>query len=36
LSARDQDSFRQATPAFDAIVTSYEDLTRQAPAEAPK
>ena len=29
LSARDQDSFRQATPAFDAIVTSYEDLTRQ-------
>jgi hypothetical protein len=36
LSARDQDSFRQATPAFDAVVTSYEDLTRQAPPEAPK
>jgi hypothetical protein len=28
LSARDQDSFRQATPAFDAVVTSYEDLTK--------
>jgi len=28
LSARDQDSFRQATPAFDALVTSYEDLTK--------
>jgi len=36
LSARDQDSFRQATPAFDAVVTSYEDLTRQAPPEAPQ
>jgi hypothetical protein len=29
LSARDEDSFRQATPAFDAVVTSYEDLTKQ-------
>jgi len=29
LSARDQDSFRQATPAFDAVVTSYEDLTKR-------
>jgi hypothetical protein len=28
LSARDQDSFRQALPAFDAVVTSYEDLTK--------
>jgi hypothetical protein len=28
LSARDQDSFRQAIPAFDAVVTSYEDLTK--------
>jgi hypothetical protein len=36
LSARDPDSFRQATPAFDAVVTSYEDLTRQAPPEAPR
>ncbi len=33
LSARDQDSFRQATPAFDAVVTSYEDLTKP-PAAA--
>jgi hypothetical protein len=33
LSARDQDSFRQATPAFDAVVTSYEDLTKKAAAE---
>src|ERR1700719_3429487 len=29
LSARDEDSFRQATPAFDAVVTSYEALTKQ-------
>jgi hypothetical protein len=29
LSARDEDAFRQATPAFDAVVTSYEDLTKQ-------
>jgi hypothetical protein len=28
LSARDQDSFRQAISAFDATVTSYEDLTK--------
>jgi hypothetical protein len=28
LSTRDQDSFRQALPAFDAIVTSYQDLTK--------
>jgi hypothetical protein len=28
LSARDQDSFRQALPAFHSIVTSYEDLTK--------
>jgi hypothetical protein len=28
LSARDQDSFRQAIPAFDAVVTSYEDLAK--------
>src|SRR5580700_10140697 len=28
LSARDQDSFRQAISAFDAVVTSYEDLTK--------
>jgi hypothetical protein len=28
LSARDQESFRQAMPAFDAAVTSYEDLTK--------
>ena len=34
LSARDQDSFRQATPAFDAVVTSYEDLTKQPAAES--
>jgi hypothetical protein len=33
LSARDQESFRQATPAFDAVVTSYEDLTKQVTAE---
>jgi hypothetical protein len=34
LSARDQDSFRQAIPAFDAVVTSYEDLTKPAANEA--
>jgi hypothetical protein len=28
LSARDQDSFRQALPAFHSIVTSYKDLTK--------
>jgi hypothetical protein len=28
LSARDQDSFRQALPAFHSLVTSYEDLTK--------
>lgn len=28
LSARDQNSFRQALPAFHSIVTSYEDLTK--------
>ena len=33
LSARDQDSFRQATPAFDAVVTSYEDLAKQASTD---
>ncbi len=34
LSARDQDSFRQATPAFDAVVTSYEDLTKPPPTNS--
>src|ERR1700736_2381143 len=34
LSARDQDSFRQATPAFDAVVTSYEDLTKSPATES--
>ena len=34
LSARDQDSFRQAVPAFDAVVTSYEDLTKPPAADA--
>jgi hypothetical protein len=34
LSARDQDSFRQAIPAFDAVVTSYEDLTKPPPADS--
>jgi hypothetical protein len=34
LSARDQDSFRQAIPAFDAVVTSYEDLTKPAANDA--
>jgi hypothetical protein len=39
LSARDQESFRQAIPAFDAVVTTYEDLTkpptpRQKPVNA--
>lgn len=33
LSARDQDSFHQALPAFDAIVTSYEDLTKSPGTE---
>jgi len=28
LSARDQESFQHALPAFDSIVTSYEDLTK--------
>jgi hypothetical protein len=28
LSARDQESFRQAMPAFHSAVTSYEDLTK--------
>ena len=28
LSTRDQDSFRQALPAFHSIVASYEDLTK--------
>ena len=28
LSTRDQESFRQALPAFHAAVTSYEDLTK--------
>jgi hypothetical protein len=36
LSARDQDSFRQAISAFDAVVTSYEDLTKPpAPNSQP-
>jgi hypothetical protein len=34
LSTRDQDSFRQALPAFHAVVTSYEDLTKP-PAAGP-
>lgn len=34
LSARDQDSFRQAMPAFDAVVTSYENLTRPPATES--
>jgi hypothetical protein len=33
LSSRDPDSFKQAISAFDAVVTSYEDLTKQAPTE---
>ena len=32
LSARSSKAFREALPAFDALVTSYEDLTRP-PAE---
>jgi hypothetical protein len=28
LTARDQDSFRQAMPAFESLVASYEDLTK--------
>jgi hypothetical protein len=28
LSARDQESFQHALPAFDSVVTSYEDLTK--------
>jgi hypothetical protein len=34
LSARDQDSFRQALSAFDAVVASYEDLTKPPPADS--
>ena len=34
LSARDQDSFKQAMPAFDAVVASYEDLTKPPPSDA--
>jgi hypothetical protein len=34
LSARDQDSFKQAMPAFDAVVASYEDLTKSPPSDA--
>jgi hypothetical protein len=34
LSARDQDSFKQAMPAFDAVVASYEDLTKSPPTDA--
>ena len=34
LSARDESSFRQAISAFDAVVTSYEDLTKPPPAES--
>jgi hypothetical protein len=33
LSSRDQDSFRQALPAFHALVTSYEDLTKPPATE---
>jgi hypothetical protein len=28
LSARDQESFQRALPAFDSVVTSYQDLTK--------
>jgi hypothetical protein len=34
LSARDQDSFRQALSAFDAVVASYEDLTKPPPSDS--
>jgi hypothetical protein len=34
LSARDPDSFKQAIPAFDAVVASYEDLTKSPPPDA--
>jgi hypothetical protein len=34
VSARDQDSFRQAIPAFDAVVTSYENLTTPPATES--
>jgi hypothetical protein len=34
LSARDQDSFKQAIPAFDAVVASYEDLTKSPPSDS--
>ncbi len=34
LSARDQDSFRQALSAFDAVVASYEDLTKPPPTDS--
>jgi hypothetical protein len=33
LSTRDQESFRQALPAFHSVVTSYEDLTKHATIE---
>jgi hypothetical protein len=33
LSSRDQESFRQALPAFHAVVTSYEDLTKSPSTE---
>ena len=33
LSTRDQESFRQALPAFHAAVTSYEDLTKPPTTE---
>ncbi|MBV8141715.1 MAG: hypothetical protein JO279_17670 [Verrucomicrobia bacterium] len=34
VSAQDQDSFRQAIPAFHAVVTSYENLVKPPPAES--
>ncbi|MBV9129437.1 MAG: hypothetical protein JO066_13790 [Verrucomicrobia bacterium] len=34
VSARDQDSFRQAIPAFDAVVTSYENLAKLPATES--
>jgi hypothetical protein len=34
VSARDLDSFRQAIPAFDAVVTSYENLIKPPAAES--
>jgi hypothetical protein len=33
LSARDQESFQRALPAFNSVVTSYEDLKRQPAKE---